>query len=227
MNSTANAPEEAPEENETLSSTPAAWARAGVSRRLFLVATLCLGCIVTACRSSPLQETQRIEFGHDAEIEVDGQRRTLRKGEAMAVPMSPMLISAPGKRDILVLPAQWAEDASFQVNLSASGRAGEGGSAQPGLGSAEPRETIHVILSELSAIQDDLAQGRAQAALERTLVLERTFPGVTFLNFTKASCLFVLGRRGESRSVLEKALKEFPENALGLALLRRLEKEPP
>ena len=157
-----------------------------------------------------------IELGHSALITVGLDSSVEKKsGETVRSDGSPILIEKEGRISLLIYPAVEGQGA-YKVNLKEIKDWGGESLA------AASSQAINDVLSEFNKIQVLMSENKAQEALGAVTELKKKYPKLSYLSFIEASCHFMLGNMDQARQNLNVALKDFPDNELGLTLEKKL-----
>ena len=160
--------------------------------------------------------TYKVELGHDATYKMGGgEPKEAKAGEAISSDGEPLLVEAPGKVGLLIYPAIDGEGL-YKLNLRDQKEwSGEA------LGQ-ELNRSVSEILLQVNEAQVKLSENQAQAALDTVKQVQKDHPGVTYLYFIEASCLYVLGKEQEAKAALAAGLQDFPEHKAGRNLYQSL-----
>jgi predicted Zn-dependent protease len=152
------------------------------------------------------------------DVESDaGSVRHIAKGDALEIQDSkPMLVQSRGFIPVLVVPFDNKDPAPFTVNLKQV-RDWPSKMTQRNL-----NDSYDTLIVSTLKIQGFLAKKNADAALAELDQLQHKFPEVSYLNFFRANALFLKGDRTQAVATLKIALKDHPDNAEGVELLRVL-----
>jgi hypothetical protein len=176
-----------------------------ISPFLFLLAPLA----ITSCGTlrSP---GYVLELSEDANVSIGSETAIpKKKGDLVTLDESSYaVIEAPGRIPIIVAPR--GGPGRLKVSLKETSLIQS--SAE------EQNRFLNEIVFELNAIQSLVSKGRTREALAEIEGGEKKHPGIGAFSFLKASCLVLLDEPHRARTVLEDALKRFPDNSQGKAL---------
>lgn len=175
-----------------------------------LVVLACLGC------ASQAKHSARVELEHDAKVKIgDANPIDKKKGDTVEVSQVPVLVEAPGKIGVLLIPLHSQEQVA-KIALQ------KGGEISTGLSEADAIKAQNYLLTKANEVQTWLAERKTKEALTLVDELIQKYPKVVQLKFMKASCLVLMDERERARVLLEIALKEDPENRAGKDLMQFL-----
>lgn len=143
--------------------------------------------------------------------------RNMKAGEKFSTQGQTALIESTGFVSTLIIPMNPRAEAA-KVTLKPIDKTIES-RAQP----VDPR-LFNELLIAINEVQARLALNKPKDALSLVESLQAKTPGVTYLDFLKASCYVVAGENSRAKALLEKALKEFPDNKQAQELYERLSK---
>jgi len=188
----------------------------------YFVVTICaMSLMLSACGSTVVKDLRApsestISLADQAWVKSGSEApQMLKKGETITVTTEPVLIEAPGKIGVLVLPAGETKSVT-QVQLrDIENWAGDAAQSYAAT-------ILSDILVQVNEVQSMISRGRSRDALTKVKTLQAQYPRVAYLKFIEASCLIVLGDRKNARAVLEEALALYPNNAEAQNALRGL-----
>lgn len=169
--------------------------------------TVCLSMIVisgcsTIARVNPFKENElEIEALQPMNAQmVDQQATALDIGSKLTI-TSPTEFSAPGFYSISIVPVEGGRN-FLKVKLA----------KLPPSDSGDPQENANQLLTDVLAVQKQVAQGRAKDALRGIEDLQKTWPNVTMLQHLKASALVVARDYNAALAVIGAALAKNPNS---------------
>ena len=168
------------------------------------------------------QADSRITPQVDSTIKgVDGKLlKEVKAGESWQVPdFQPVWIEAAGKVPVVLVPLSKNE---VEVNLTMTDVA-----ELPSLASQEKlNQDLAEILEQSAYIRTlFVSKAKSKEALAQINALQAKYPNVHFLNFLKASALYVNGDKLASLETLNNGLKAHPNYSEGLKFKAILERE--
>ncbi len=147
----------------------------------------------------------------------DGKQEAKSAGQKIEMnDGQPILLEAPGKVSVLVLPTQ---DLSSEVTVTMS--AVQEMDIKTQSINAEP--VLNDILPKIIEIQTLLANKQPQKAMEKSKSLRQTYPLISYLKVIEGSCLVMLGKLDAAKVLLKSALEDNPGNETARILLSKLE----
>jgi hypothetical protein len=182
--------------------------------KIFLVLVVFCGACGSSSTLRSLKTTQDVKIGEGDAKEVElkaGETRPLSSTEVTRV-------ERPGYIGVVLVPLQTASP-SVEVTLRKIDTWGGDELYQ------EVNQRLNALLPKMIEAQRALASGKAREALMLVDGLQTQYPQLTYLNFMRASALFVLGDRDKALGALDIALSSFPDNAAGLSLRKTLTSE--
>lgn len=157
-----------------------------------------------------------VEVQEDAVATVQGKKpRSLKKGGRITSPGDPVLIEAPGKLGLIVLPID-GDTRKVKANLKPFTAFGDS------VLQTEANALVSRVLPEVVEVQRLLARRQSEAALTRATELVGRYPGIVYLKLLKVSCLIVNDRSEEARELLDEALAALPNDGLTTELVKVL-----
>ncbi len=145
----------------------------------------------------------------------DGRETAYKAEESVPMPQDPVQIEAPGKVSLLVVPLGTGSGVSEIKMRRVDTWAG------PELNRAVNQQ-LNKVLERVVEAQRALSRRSGGEALRILQELETSNPGLSYLNFLKASAYVLQGERDQARRAVEQGLAAFPDNPSGLALLKSL-----
>ncbi|MEI7441696.1 MAG: hypothetical protein WCK43_08740 [bacterium] len=170
----------------------------------FFLGLFCLGLF--SCSSSSAPKTSQVKLSQDTFVTIgSGARNLQKKGETVELKdNSPILLESPGYIGMLIVPLK---DAAAQLEPTLKPVDGWSGEVFEKIVNSKLNE----IVQETNAIQILLSSGKGKEAFEKVDLLQKKYPQVTYLNFYRASALYVLGEKENVKNALKVALKDFPD----------------
>ncbi len=127
----------------------------------------------------------------------------------------PVLLSSPGKIPVLLIPLHAS---SSTVDISAPSLKSVIGE----LNQAEVSRLLSVVMVEVTGIQMLIRKRKLDEAKSKLSALQARYPEVAFLNFIRASLLFLEGNRVEAKSAVISGLKAHPDYEEGKRFLKEI-----
>lgn len=169
-------------------------------QKYFLTSLALTSCFMTlSCQSTPsllLQDDSEI-------IRADKTRETYKKGTSIQSIDQPLLVQAPGKISVLVLPAVKNSEA-FELSLP--------NVQAPSASNATPESDNTKLVKGIFEVQKHLASRQHDIALNKAIMLEAKFPSVYMVKYLTVSCLLSLSKTEEAKNILRQILKEYPDD---------------
>lgn len=175
-------------------------------------------CLISASLSLPACASDtgyKIEMTQDVFITTPGGKpQRVKKGETYVINQATH-VEAEGFVGLLVVPLNTG-GGSAEVALRPIDE--WGGANLDGKANGQ----LNDIVSALNEAQRLLSERRALEALQVIDATQARYPGVTYLNFIKASCLVVLNQKQRAIEALNLALTRFPKNEGGRLMYKAL-----
>jgi hypothetical protein len=151
------------------------------------------------------KEAISVELGHDAYVATgNGELALRRKGEQLENNGEPLRFYAPGKVTAYLVPV--GIGATVKIDLPSN----ENWASEKAKETEEKRLTH--LLESVRKVQEHIANRRTEIALIRLDSLKTEFPSLKYLELMRASCLVILGRMDEAKSLLADLAEKIPEN---------------
>jgi hypothetical protein len=171
---------------------------------------------LVSCASFSGDEARQIKF-NDAVVvtNMDGKETSYKVGDTMQFPNAPVKVESQGNVSMLLIPTSTGPG-TVEVKLKKIDSWG---------GYDFDREVntrLNKVIEKFVSAQRALASRQGREALRIVEDLQSTNPGLTYLDFLKASAYVLNGENDRARVALESALAAFPENAAGKSLLNSL-----
>jgi hypothetical protein len=189
------------------------------------VVIFCTSLIVTTLTivTSEAHAT-RLRFDADARLEgpigpgaAATESQAVKAGETVTWPSDRAVIAeSPGHVPVLILPISSRDEREVDVKFH-SVRDWPSQATQ-----AELDRATEELASAIVKLQKSLARNAADEALSELDRLQAKYPRVQYLNFYRASALFLKGDRKGALSAVNTALEAHPDNADGQALRKTL-----
>ncbi len=162
---------------------------------------------LASCSSSSTPKSTQIKLSQDTYVTIGSGTKILqKKGESVEVKdNAPVFLEAPGYVGMLVVPIK---DAAAQLEPSLKPIDGWSGEVFEKIINAK----INEIVEETNLVQVLLSAGKGKDAFEKIDSLQQKYPKVTYLNFYRASALYMLGEKENVKNILKIALKDFPDH---------------
>lgn len=183
----------------------------------YVVALGLFGGIGTGCAVLG-GESYEVRFDQDVLLSTPEETKTVKRDEVIVVGAAPMMATRAGHRAVMLIPipnhsgtVQVSMPKADAVSDAGSGAAGERGGVA---GNALARGIVDV--------QTAMAAGKVDEALVRIAALRAEFPKVSYLQFFEAGAYVVKRDLAKARLLTESALREFPDDPAGVALLKEL-----
>jgi predicted Zn-dependent protease len=161
--------------------------------------------VLLGCSSSTKSITTEVNFSQDVFVtQGNDARQEFHKGDKLLLSSEPALFESPGHVGVLIIPMSsravavpklkpiedWSSE-TFDHTLNAK---------------------LNLMVGEITKIQSLLATKKQKEALERIEALQKQFPKVSYLQFLRASTLYMGGEKEKARIAIERGLKDFPDN---------------
>jgi hypothetical protein len=157
-----------------------------------------------------------VEVQEDAVATVQGKKaKSLHKGERVNSEGAPVLVEAPGKLGLIVVPV--GQDVKTVKAQLKPFSAFNGAVLQ-----AEANDLVSRILPEVVEVQSLLARHQNEAALSKAGELASRYPAVSYLKLLKVSCLIVNDRADDARKLLDEAMTALPNDPMTAELAKTL-----
>ena len=162
---------------------------------------------LVSCSSSSAPKSTQIKLTQDTYVTIgSGSKNLQKKGESVEVKdNNPVYLEAPGYIGMLVVPVK---DAVAQLEPSLKPIDGWSGEVFEKIINSK----INEIVQETNLVQILLSTGKGKEAFEKIDLLQKKYPQVTYLNFYRASALYVMGEKENVKNALKIALKDFPDH---------------
>lgn len=128
---------------------------------------------------------------------------------------SPALIQLNGRVPLLLVPVS-AGKTEIRINPPTIADA---------TGAQSQREISNLLsnlMIEIVEIQRKVQEKRFQQAYDQLVNLQKMYPKIAYLDFIKASVLYLQGKRSEARTAIESALKVHPNFKEGKEFLKQI-----
>ncbi|MEY4065536.1 MAG: hypothetical protein RIR26_1744 [Pseudomonadota bacterium] len=172
------------------------------------------------------ERTFRLQFDQDVTVLLEGnQNKLIKSGESLDVPIAPVTLTQPNHGSVVVIPVT-AQPGNFKIRLPNEPQLppptkGPDGPSETELRSIQSRNANEVAKSIIE-VQSLLAERRADEALIKIQNLREKFPDFTYLLFLEASCFVVKNELAKAQSLVEVAMKEFPNDISGAQFLKAI-----
>ncbi len=168
---------------------------------------LLLAGTVASCSTASSRSSARVELPRDTWISVaDNQAKLYKAGESVDVGGEPMYLESPGYVGMILVPI----NGSASKIRPSSRRISEWTSEQV---QADLDQKLSSLVEETNRVQVLMSKRQSKEALSSVSSLQLRYPKVAYLNFLKASALYLDGDRAQARAVLEQALLAYPNHA--------------
>lgn len=178
--------------------------------KTFIIVFLLQGCSV----SEKLQPTQHyLTVAEDTYVtEEGGKSKLVTVSEKIIYNNKPLLFEKPGHVSVLVIPGSTTpttknislkEIDSNELNQSLM---------------RKNNQVIDDIVGKILKFQKAIATKNFNEAYEISNSLSLKYPGVSYLNYLKASCLLIQNKKQMAIEVLEETLEKFPFNREAMSL---------
>jgi Tetratricopeptide repeat len=183
---------------------------------------LLLMMMLVSCAGILPQKKIVVELGQDAVITGgEYKKKKKSKGDRIEVADAPLLLESKGYVGMLLLPVGSPTSLNSRVTLHRVERSPtDNVVCDPS--TKKENEMFSKLLSGVNDVQMRLALHRPTEALTRVDELMENYPKIVPLKFLKASCLVAMGQQTQARALLEKGLKELPNDELALQMLATL-----
>lgn len=162
--------------------------------------------LLVGCTSHPTAATNLV-LSQDTYVTAGKEeRQPRRKGDSITLGNEPLLLEAPGHIGLLIVPVNGAPSELTPKLIPTEDWAGEA------FGKAL-RSQLSQIVTETNRIQILISRREGQQALERVEALQRQYPQIPYLQFLRASSLYVIGETEKAKVALEAGLKDLPDDA--------------
>lgn len=145
--------------------------------------------------------TEKIEVQAEKSIEVSLDRPILAQLSGR-VPMILVPVNA-GKSELRLNPPTIADATGAQSQREMS-------------------NILSNLLIEINEVQRKVQEKRWQQAYDQLVNLQKKYPKIAYLDFIKASILYLQGKRSEARTAIESALKAHPNFQEGKDFLKQI-----
>jgi hypothetical protein len=154
-------------------------------------------------------KTSQIKMTQDMYVSRGSESRIKhKKGEVLSINDKPLLLEVPGHVDMLIIPLKNSISQVEPVLKPIDEWSGEALEKSLNIKLSE-------IINETIKVQFLLYSKKEKEALAKLDLIQAKYPRVSYLNFLRASALFLMGEKIKSKLAIEVALKDFPndENA--------------
>ncbi len=159
------------------------------------------GCASTDDSTGNAANAMRVTVAQESDVITDGRLQTVTAGKSF-ISKGPATISAKGYFPMTVVPVRDG-GSSIDIKLEEVPKAPEG---------PDPQVAANQLLSEVLKAQRHIASGQGAAALTVIETAQVSWPGVTFLDYLKASALVVNKDYDRALAVIEAALSKTPDS---------------
>lgn len=210
--------------------------------KLAISLTLCLH--LTSCMTEEAEQ-YNVEFNQEVRLlSEDNKIRKIKKGKVALLESDPMTVTRKNSKTIILLPLP-PEGGTLKVFMPPE--------ETPPLPVPLPSPPVAVVCppapqpkplvcpaaplpplpdygaefnkvgQAMVAIQNLLGNNSPDEALAQISIVRTKYPTFSYLRFLEASAYIVKGNTARARTLLEQALKDFPDDTLGQQLLKDLD----
>ena len=190
---------------------------------------------ISGCSSLSKPTPTTIELTHDMSvIEPHQPKQELKKGKKIELNDEPLIFESSGHVSVMVVPTKETKTGLFgspiekrpksQIKLTLKEDPRLNPDKVDAIAQCEKKEAenMNSLLSEVENVQELMAASSFRLALEKISQLQARYPAVTYLNFLKGSVLVLSGQHNEAKIILEKSMREFPQQKMAKDLLMLL-----
>lgn len=178
-----------------------------------------------------------VEVTHDVDVTgPNNQKTSLKKGAKIKVGDDALIFESTGHVSVLMVPMKEQSVGLFssptekrpknQVKLTLKEDPRLNPDKLDAAAQCEKHESekMNELLSQVEEVQELMATSNFKLALDKISQLQVRFPTVSYLGFLKASGLVLAGDHEQAKSVLQKAMRDFPNQKMASDLLLMLSK---
>jgi hypothetical protein len=179
-----------------------------ISVSVFACASLSSIFLSACATTAPTHSNLKVD--QSAVVQIAGKPATdIKAGESIPLTEYPVLVESPGYMSVLLVsPKNSSEN---EVSLTLRSQETFGGKSFD----HKVNHTVGEVVSSVNEIQILIGRQKVDQAFEKLNLLQQKYPEFTWLNFLRASCLLIKGKKGEAKAALEIALRDFPNDTEG------------
>ncbi|MEI8027600.1 MAG: hypothetical protein WCI18_14735 [Pseudomonadota bacterium] len=197
-------------------------------RQVYIFVLVAIATFAVGCNSTT--NSYRLEFDQDVTMLLENsQEKSIKRGESLELPIEPMTFTRSDYRTVVLLPVipnkgsfriRLPKESSTENPLDAGGEKAKGARSQAAVG-----RDANNIARAIVEIQILLTEKRADEALVKIQIIRGKYPAFSYLTFLEASCFVVKNDLPKAQSLVEIALKEFPDDFAGRQFLESIGKQ--
>ncbi len=180
-------------------------------RKMLIVCSKWLLVVLLFACQTKHKTAFKVEFDQDVTVVLpDESKIPAKRHEIVELPNEALTIVRPNHRPLLLIPVP-DTPATLKLRLAKEELAGAGA-----------MQDVNMLLQSIIEIQSLLAEARPDEALIKLSIIQKARPDLSYLVFLEASCYVMKRDFEKAKGLTQRALKEFPNDQAGQALLGQL-----